>query len=151
MKKIVLWVIGFILSPLSFWNDLFVNVPISWTLALPVALLYRPAFPFAFSVVYIATNVVGMWMMDSAVHLKNNGVATWVNTIGCAILLAATAVGLIPLPIVFVAVCVAANSIGAIVYSIAKNQKRVEQCMTLVYTALILSAVFLGWIPIPKP
>jgi len=151
MKKIITWVIGFVLSPISFWNDLFINVPLSWAIAWPVALIYRPAFPFVFSVAYIATNVLGMRMMDTAVHQKNNGVATWANVIGCVALFAATAVGWVPLPIAFIAVCVVANAIGMILFRVMKNKKRVEQGMTLVYTALILGAVFLGWIPIPAP
>ncbi len=147
-----MWVIGFILSPLSFWNDLFINVPLSWICALPVAFFYRPAFPFMFSVAYIATNVVGMWMMDKAFHLEQkNGATKWVNAIGCAGLLAAAALGQITLPIVFVVACIVTNTIGAILYRIAKNKKRVEQGMTLVYTGLILGAVFMGWIPIPAP
>ncbi|MFA4872933.1 MAG: hypothetical protein WC659_03300 [Patescibacteria group bacterium] len=151
MKKVITWVIGFILSPLSFWNDLFINVPISWFVAWPAALIYRPAFPFVFSVAYIATNVLGMRMMDTAVHQKNNGVVTWANAIGCVVLLAAASLGWIPLPLLFVTACVVANMIGAIIYQIAGNKKRVELCMTLVYTALIVGAVFMEWIPIPTP
>ena len=39
--------IGFLLSPLSWWNDLFVNVPLALGFAWLVSLLYPPAFTVA--------------------------------------------------------------------------------------------------------
>jgi len=59
----VLAVIGFMLSPLSWWNDLFVNVPLALVFAWSVSLVYRPAFAPSLIVGYWLTNVVGLVLM----------------------------------------------------------------------------------------
>ncbi len=45
-------VVGYLLSPLSWWNDLFVNVPLAYLFALPFSQLhvqlYLPAFVLAY-------------------------------------------------------------------------------------------------------
>jgi hypothetical protein len=55
---------GFILSPLSWWNDLIVNIPISYVLALPFGLINKQIFNIAFVAMYWLTNVVGILMMQ---------------------------------------------------------------------------------------
>jgi UPF0716 family protein affecting phage T7 exclusion len=55
--------IGFLLSPLSWWNDLFVNVPLALGFAWLVSLLYPPAFTVAAVVGYWLTNVLGFVLM----------------------------------------------------------------------------------------
>lgn len=55
--------IGFLLSPLSWWNDLFVNIPLAWAFAWLVSLVYRPAFTVAFVVGYWLTNVLGFVLL----------------------------------------------------------------------------------------
>ena len=52
--------VGFILSPLTWWNDVAVNLPIAWILAsfLPDT-WFRPAFV----VCYWVTNIAGLMMM----------------------------------------------------------------------------------------
>ena len=55
--------IGFMLSPLSWWNDLFVNVPLAVGAAWLVALAYPPAFHVAAVVAYWLTNVLGLVLM----------------------------------------------------------------------------------------
>jgi hypothetical protein len=57
-------VIGFMLSPLSWWNDLFVNVPLAMAFAWCVAALYEPAFETALVVGYWLTNVLGLVLMQ---------------------------------------------------------------------------------------
>lgn len=52
--------IGFMLSPLSWWNDLFVNVPLAVGFAWLVSLAYKPAFITAAIVGYWLTNVLGL-------------------------------------------------------------------------------------------
>ncbi len=52
--------IGFLLSPLTWWNDLFINVPISWALA---SLFGTVLFKRAFLVIYWVTNILGLLMM----------------------------------------------------------------------------------------
>ncbi len=63
--------VGFILSPLTWWNDLFVNVPIAWGVA---SLFGMTLFKPAFLVVYWATNILGLLMMHysatSVIHKR---------------------------------------------------------------------------------
>lgn len=70
-----IWVtIGFILSPLSWWNDLYVNVPIAYGLAWLVSFLYRPAFLHAFIAFYWATNLWGFILIHKGMGkiIQNN-------------------------------------------------------------------------------
>jgi UPF0716 family protein affecting phage T7 exclusion len=55
--------IGFMLSPLSWWNDLFVNIPLALGFAWVVSLVHRPAFMASFVVGYWLTNVLGFVLM----------------------------------------------------------------------------------------
>jgi hypothetical protein len=59
----VLAFIGFMLSPLSWWNDLFVNVPLAVGFAWLVSLVYKPAFIAAAIVGYWLTNVLGFVLL----------------------------------------------------------------------------------------
>jgi hypothetical protein len=59
----VLAVVGFMLSPLSWWNDLLVNVPLAVAFAWIVSLFYKPAFEWSLIIGYWLTNIVGMIMM----------------------------------------------------------------------------------------
>lgn len=66
--------IGFLLSPLSWWNDLFVNVPLALGFAWLVSLLYPPAFTAAAVVGYWLTNVLGFVLMHKGFHrAKSSG------------------------------------------------------------------------------
>ena len=56
-------VVGFMLSPLSWWNDLFVNVPLAVAFAWGVSLFYRPAFNTCVVLGYWLTNVLGFVLM----------------------------------------------------------------------------------------
>lgn len=55
--------VGFMLSPLSWWNDLFVNIPLAWAFAWLVSLFHRPAFTASFVVGYWLTNVLGFVLL----------------------------------------------------------------------------------------
>ena len=55
--------IGFMLSPLSWWNDLFVNVPLAVAFAWVVSLFYKPLFSGAVILGYWLTNVLGFVLM----------------------------------------------------------------------------------------
>ena len=55
--------IGFMLSPLSWWNDLFVNVPLALGFAWLVSLVHAPAFDLSFIIGYWLTNVLGFVLM----------------------------------------------------------------------------------------
>jgi hypothetical protein len=55
--------IGFMLSPLSWWNDAFVNLPLALAFAWVIALFYKPAFAPAVVLGYWITNVLGFVLM----------------------------------------------------------------------------------------
>lgn len=58
------WVlIGFLLSPLSWWNDLFINVPLALLFAWTVSWFHQPLFTVSFIVGYWMTNVLGFVLM----------------------------------------------------------------------------------------
>ena len=66
----ILGVIGFMLSPLSWWNDALVNLPLALLFAWLVGLVYRPAsqpqspsFDVAVIIGYWLTNVFGFVLM----------------------------------------------------------------------------------------
>jgi hypothetical protein len=61
--------IGFMLSPLSWWNDLFVNVPLALVFAWMVSLIYRPAFEMAWIAGYWLTNVLGFLLLHKGVKM----------------------------------------------------------------------------------
>lgn len=56
-------VVGFILSPLSWWNDAFVNLPLAWLFASAVSLLSRRLFAPGLIAGYWLTNIAGIWLM----------------------------------------------------------------------------------------
>lgn len=66
----VLGVVGFMLSPLSWWNDAVVNLPLALVFAWVVGIFYRPAakpdsaaFNAAIILGYWLTNVLGFILM----------------------------------------------------------------------------------------
>ena len=56
-------VIGYMLSPLSWWNDMFVNFPLALAFAWVVSLFYKPAFAASVVIGYWLTNVLGFVLM----------------------------------------------------------------------------------------
>ena len=59
----ILATIGFLLSPLSWWNDAFVNIPLALVFAWLVSFFYKPAFAVSLIIGYWLTNVVGFVLM----------------------------------------------------------------------------------------
>jgi hypothetical protein len=55
--------IGYMLSPLSWWNDLFVNLPLALVFAWGVSAFYRPAFEGSLVLGYWLTNVLGFILL----------------------------------------------------------------------------------------
>ena len=55
--------IGYMLSPLSWWNDMFVNVPLALAFAWVVSLFWPSAFGVSCVVGYWLTNVLGFILM----------------------------------------------------------------------------------------
>lgn len=58
------FLVGYILSPASWWNDLFVNVPLALIFAKMITIfLGEQYFSSMFSVGYAITNIVGVLLM----------------------------------------------------------------------------------------
>ncbi|MFO1499678.1 MAG: hypothetical protein U1G07_15005 [Verrucomicrobiota bacterium] len=57
-------VVGFLLSPLSWWNDLFINVPLALGFAWVVSWFYRDAFTVSFVLGYWLTNILGLVLLQ---------------------------------------------------------------------------------------
>ena len=70
----ILGTIGFLLSPLSWWNDLFINFPIAYICACAVNLIFKGVFLVAFVVSYWLTNVLGFVLLQKGLEdvLKNS-------------------------------------------------------------------------------
>jgi hypothetical protein len=60
-------VVGFILSPLSWWNDLVVNVPIAYAFSYPFSLVSKGLFLPSFILGYWITNILGFVLMHKGV------------------------------------------------------------------------------------
>jgi len=60
----VVGLIGFLLSPLSWWNDLFINVPLAIGFAWLVSLVYKDAFIAAAILGYWLTNLLGLFLLQ---------------------------------------------------------------------------------------
>ena len=56
--------IGYMLSPLSWWNDLFVNWPLALACAWVISWFYQPAFTACLILAYWLTNVLGFVLMQ---------------------------------------------------------------------------------------
>jgi hypothetical protein len=61
--------VGFMLSPLSWWNDLFVNVPLAIGFGWLIALIRPSAFMAAAVVGYWLTNVLGFVLMHKGTKM----------------------------------------------------------------------------------
>jgi hypothetical protein len=69
----VIAVIGFLLSPLSWWNDLVVNVPLALLFAWCLSFFYPAAFTASVILGYWLTNVLGLMLihLGGAMVLSN--------------------------------------------------------------------------------
>ncbi len=59
-----MFIIGYILSPLSWWNDAFVNLPLAYGFASLLSLVSRRLFLPAMVIGYWATNVIGLVLLS---------------------------------------------------------------------------------------
>jgi hypothetical protein len=62
-------VIGFMLSPLSWWNDLFVNVPLALAFAWLISWFWAGAFTACFVLGYWLTNVLGLVLLQRGAEM----------------------------------------------------------------------------------
>lgn len=58
-----LFFIGWMLSPLTFWNDVFINIPLSYLLANLLLLMVRANFLLLLIISYWFTNCLGLYIM----------------------------------------------------------------------------------------
>ena len=64
----ILFITGYILSPLTWWNDLFVNIPISYVIASIISkIIGEDYFPELIVSVYLFTNVLGFLLMHISI------------------------------------------------------------------------------------
>jgi hypothetical protein len=61
--------IGYMLSPLSWWNDAFVNIPLALAFAWLVSLVYPRAFEVSWIAGYWLTNVAGFVLMHKGAQV----------------------------------------------------------------------------------
>jgi hypothetical protein len=59
----IVGLIGYILSPASWWNDAFVNIPLSLGLAILAKKLLGTPLDLGFAAAYWATNILGVILM----------------------------------------------------------------------------------------
>jgi hypothetical protein len=99
----IMAVVGFMLSPLSWWNDLFVNVPLAVAFAWVVSLLYKPAFTASVVLGYWLTNILGFILMHKGAQKmlsdsdKKYSRRDLARDVGVSLLYTALIVGLIKL------------------------------------------------------
>jgi hypothetical protein len=67
IKGKILVSVGYILSPFSWWNDLFVNIPLAYVFALPFGFFSKKLFLPAMILGYWITNVIGFIMIHHGV------------------------------------------------------------------------------------
>jgi len=63
-----LFILGFILSPLSWWNDIFINIPLSYIFSFPFSLISEKLFLPSFVFGYFLTNLLGFLLMHIGVN-----------------------------------------------------------------------------------
>jgi len=63
LRDIALVTIGFILSPLSWWNDMVINVPLAYIFSLPFSLIDQRLFLPGFILGYWLSNLLGFLML----------------------------------------------------------------------------------------
>lgn len=63
----IMVIVGYLLSPLSWWNDAVVNVPLAYVFSIPFTLLSERLFIPAFTIGYLATNLAGFVLLHKGV------------------------------------------------------------------------------------
>ncbi len=64
----ILGTIGFLLSPLSWWNDLFINFPIAYAFACAANFVYKGSFLGSFIIFYWLTNIAGFVLLQKGME-----------------------------------------------------------------------------------
>ena len=63
IKGSLISTIGFLLSPLSWWNDLFVNLPLAYIIAFLFSLISKGLFMPMMIIGYWFTNILGLMLL----------------------------------------------------------------------------------------
>ncbi len=75
--------VGYVLSPLSWWNDLYVNLPLAYLAANLAHRVHPRLFAVAFTGAYWLTNVLGLVLMQwGARRAAGSGQAPWSRSEG---------------------------------------------------------------------
>ncbi|MFO0752196.1 MAG: hypothetical protein U0411_02585 [Thermodesulfovibrionales bacterium] len=62
-------IVGYVLSPLSWWNDAFVNIPLAYLCGWLASLAYQQAFLPVFVLSYWITNIAGFVLLHKGVEM----------------------------------------------------------------------------------
>ena len=68
-KGVILGTIGYLLSPLSWWNDLIVNIPLAYGFASVFGLISERLFFPMIVIGYWLTNVLGLFLMHYGIGM----------------------------------------------------------------------------------
>ena len=69
----ILATIGYLLSPASWYNDLFINIPLAYLFAFPFGLLSKKLFMPFMIIGYWLTNIAGFMLMHYGVKNMTSG------------------------------------------------------------------------------
>jgi hypothetical protein len=67
IKGGILATIGYLLSPLSWWNDIIINIPLAYAFAFPFGLISRKLFVPVMILGYWITNIAGLILFHRGV------------------------------------------------------------------------------------
>lgn len=64
----VVAVVGFLLSPVSWWNDALVNIPLAYLFSWPFSIIHKNLFLPSFILGYLLTNILGFILMHKGLQ-----------------------------------------------------------------------------------
>lgn len=74
--RAIVFTIGYILSPLTWWNDVFVNIPIAYVLSSIISFIIgREYFKIIFPLAYFFTNILGLYLMHIGITGVKRGIS----------------------------------------------------------------------------
>jgi hypothetical protein len=73
IKGSIIATVGYLLSPLSWWNDLYINVPLAYVLAWLVSLADKRLFGASMVFFYWITNLAGLLLLHKGLSSAVKG------------------------------------------------------------------------------
>ncbi len=64
--RMLMLIVGYLLSPLSWWNDFFINLPIAYLIGIGMSLFQRRLFAPGMIIGYWFTNLLGLYLIYRA-------------------------------------------------------------------------------------